>query len=52
MVDYAKCPKGTNYKEDCNTCFCDPQTGSSGCTEIQCFSAQGIITQKYLFPVF
>jgi len=36
LEDLGKCSKGLEYKDDCNTCLCDPETGESACTKMAC----------------
>jgi len=31
-----RCPRGLSFKNDCNTCFCIPETGAVGCTLMGC----------------
>jgi len=31
-----KCPQGVNYKDDCNSCRCNPETGIFSCTRVAC----------------
>ncbi len=35
-IEKNKCPHGTHYKKDCNTCTCDPKTGMTRCTLMKC----------------
>jgi len=30
------CPRGEQFNEDCNSCFCIPETGLTGCTQMAC----------------
>lgn len=33
LVEPGMCKKGTSYRDDCNICACDPETGETVCTK-------------------